>query len=188
MPTPLPDFPRTTPPPLADLTAAELSLRAARQADLPFLYALYAGFRAAELALAPWTAAQKEVFLVDQFRLQHVHFTRFHPRAGFWVVERPHAHPVGRLYLDRSARFWRIVDIGLAPEARGQGLGSVLLTWVQHAAEAARAKGVDLHVAPTNPRAGALYARLGFRETQPDVTTHRRMEWRPGGTERFERD
>lgn len=167
------------PPALGCLAAAGLSLRAARQGDLPFLNALYADFRAAELALAPWTAAQKTAFLEDQFRLQHVHFTRFHPRADFWVVERPHANPVGRLYLDRSQRVWRIVDIGLAAGARGQGLGRVLLEWVQHTAAAVRATGVDLHVAHANPRAGALYARLGFREVESEAASHRRMEWRP---------
>lgn len=195
----LPAFPeaaRAPPPPSERMRAFGLSVRPARIADLPFLRALYASTRARELALVRWPAAQRDAFLADQFRLQHLHFTRFHADADFWVIEqRLAAGAIGRLYLDRSARIWRIVEIALMPAARGQGLGGALLDWVQRAAGEHHAGGVDLHVAITNPAAAALYARHGFRETpetpdsEPPGTvaseararfrsaTHRRLLW-----------
>jgi ribosomal protein S18 acetylase RimI-like enzyme len=164
------------------LTASGLSLRPAGADDLPFLRDLYAGFRAAELALAPWPEARKRAFTDDQFRLQHVHFIGHHPRADFWVLMQalPLSLPrrVGRLYLDRSAREWQVVDIGLVRDAQCQGLGSALLAWIQEEAAAAGAS-LALQVAANNPRARALYLRLGFCDAGQSSATHQPMAWRP---------
>jgi ribosomal protein S18 acetylase RimI-like enzyme len=180
----LADFPpaaHAPPAPYRPLAAKGMSLRAAASGDLPFLRDLYAGFRAAKLALAPWPEAQKRAFVDDQFRLQHEHFTRHHPRADFWVVMQAPPlslpRPIGRLYLDRSAKAWHIVDIGLLREMQGQGLGSAMLAWIQDSAAAAGAS-VSLQVALNNPRARALYLRQGFRETGPSSATHQPMAWR----------
>lgn len=164
------------------LRAKGLSLRHAERSDLPFLRDLFAGFRAAELALVPWSASQKRAFIDDQFRLQHVHFTRHHAAADFWVVMQalPLAlpRPIGRLYLDRSAQAWHIVDIGLLRDVQGRGLGSGLLTWIQGEAAAAGAS-LGLQVAANNPRARALYLRLDFRDCGPPGEMHQPMRWHP---------
>lgn len=182
----LPGFPETAAaaPPLSDsLSRSGISLRTARAEDLPFLRTLYAGFRALELAFAPWPAEQKQAFLYDQFRLQHLHFTRFFPAADFWLVEQRHPpttpRPVGRLYLDRSAPMWRVVDIGFLPETRGKGLGSAMLEWIRAAAVTAGAEGVALQVAANNPLARALYLRVGFVDDGPHEGFHQPMVWRP---------
>lgn len=155
-----------------------VSVRPAQPADAAFLRALYAGFRAAELALVPWSAAEKAAFADDQFRLQHRHFTRAGTATDFWILmQGPGA--VGRLYLERGFPDWRIVDIGLVPEARGRGLGSALLEWIKAAAVAAGAKGVTLQVATTNPRARALYRRHDFRYDGDAEESHQPMRWRP---------
>ncbi len=125
----------------------------------------------------PWTAAQKLAFLDDQFRLQHLHFVTHYTRADFLVVEQ--TGPVGRLYLDRSTPMWRVIDIGFLPQIRGAGLGSAVLGWVMDRAAARRAGGVDLHVAAANPRARALYARMGFAPEGGVEAAHQRMVWRP---------
>lgn len=156
---------------------AGIALRPAGRADLAFLRSLYAGSRAAELLFVPWSAPRKEAFVQDQFALQHRHFVGVYPRADFWMIERD-GEPIGRLYLDRRAPLWRIIEIGLVPGGRGQGVGTILLLYVQEAARAAKA-AVDLQVARHNTRATALYARLGFLETESDEPTHRRMEWHP---------
>lgn len=166
-----------------ELRALDISLRERDDADAPFLLDLYASVREAELAAAPWTADQKSAFLRSQFSLQGFHYARTFPDADFWLVEQTAAGgqraPIGRFDLDRSSSIWRVIDLGFLAEWRGRGVGGALLRWVQAAARTAGAGGVDLHVLDTNPRAAALYARLGFRlEDTPD-SPHRRMVWRP---------
>jgi len=176
--------PAAAQPALSDqLAALRLSLRNADAADMPFLQALFAGFRAEEMAFVPWPQAQKDAFLGDQFRLQHHHFVSYFSGADFWIVERslpsgPRS-PIGRLYLDRSAPCWRIVDIGFLPQVRGQGIGGALLKWVQVCAIEAAATGIDLHVLLTNSRAEQLYRSLGFRIEGEAEGYHRHMAWHP---------
>ena len=179
-------FPRRAtplPPRIDDLAARGLSLRDADAADLPFLQALHASFRADEMAFMPWPQAQKDAFLADQFRLQHHHFVSQFSGADFWVVERAERtdvkSAVGRFYLDRSTPLWRAIDLGFAPDARGQGLGSALLRWAQVCARDAGAAGIDLHVTIVNARARSLYQRLGFGAEGAAEGYHQRMAWRP---------
>ena len=175
----LPVLPRSD-----DLAARGLSLRDAGEADLLFLQALYASGRADEMAFMPWPQPQKDAFLADQFGLQHHHFVTHFSGADFWIVERSDradvTSAVGRFYLDRSTPLWRVIDIGLAPEARGQGLGSALLAWAQACVRDAGAAGIDLHVAVDNPRAQSLYQRLGFVPEGATNGHHQRMAWRRG--------
>jgi ribosomal protein S18 acetylase RimI-like enzyme len=163
--------------------SAGISFRRATADDLPFFRALYGSFRALEMALVPWTEEQKQFFLDDQFRLQHLHFTGLFARADFLALVRSSlfAGPcdAGRLYLDRSAPWWRIIDIGLVPELRGCGIGTALIEGIQSAAMAAGAGGVALQVARDNPRARALYLRLGFVDDGAPEGFHQPMQWRP---------
>lgn len=160
-----------------------ISFRRATADDLPFFRALYGSFRALEMALVPWTAEQKRFFLDDQFRLQHLHFTGFFARADFLTITRSSLftgpRDIGRLYLDRSAPCWRIIDIGLVPELRGEGIGTVLIEEIQASATAAGAEGVALQVARDNPRARVLYLRLGFVDDGAPEGFHQPMLWRP---------
>lgn len=57
---------------------------------------------------------------------------------------------------------WYIAHLGIATEYRGQGLGHSLLTWL---AERGRTRYpvLALDVAMTNPRAQALYEKIGFK-------------------------
>jgi ribosomal protein S18 acetylase RimI-like enzyme len=54
--------------------------------------------------------------------------------------------------------------ICVASAARGQGVGSALLHAAAAEARVRGARELRLEVVDTNPRAAALYARLGFRE------------------------
>ena len=170
----LPGFPRAKA--IAPATGIDgIVLRAAGEDDLPFLLALFAGFRAPELLLAPWSAEQKAAFVESQFALQHAHFVRHFPRADFWVIQREE-QPIGRVYLDRSKAEWRLIEIGLATTAQGQGIGAALVRWIQ-ASAAAAGRAVALSVAVNNPRARALYHRLGFADRPTDSGTHVEMVW-----------
>ncbi len=83
-------------------------------------------------------------------------------------------------------RCWYVAHLGVPPDLRSRGIGVAL---VEHLLDSGRARGhslAALDVAVTNPRAEALYARLGFRTTreltsllanaQATVPSHRRME------------
>ena len=151
-------------------------LRAARQDDLAALVRLYADTRADELAGIPWPDEAKQAFLAQQFSLQHEHYLRHHPDAQFLVLE--HDGVVqGRFYLEQAAPEHLVVDICLLSAWHGQGFGrALMLAALAEAAE--RGHGMGLHVLQTNPRARALYERLGF-EICDETSTHQRMRWVP---------
>jgi ribosomal protein S18 acetylase RimI-like enzyme len=133
-------------------------LRPVTDADRPFLLELYAGVRAPELALVPWDDATKRAFVAQQFAAQDAHYRAHYPGATLDVVEVAGA-PAGRLYVHRDERDVRIMDIALAPEHRGRGIGTALLRAL--IAEAG-ARTLSIHVEAGNP-ARRLYERLGFR-------------------------
>jgi len=160
----------------AGWSARGLSLRGRTEGDAPFLRALYGAFRAAELAPVPWTEAAKAQFLDSQFALQTTHFDRFHPEADFLIVEEA-GTPIGRLYLDRTADGFLIVDIGFLPHRRGAGLGEALLRHVHSKAAEAGAGRVWLHVLESNPGARRLYERLGFALIEGGEGPYQRMAW-----------
>lgn len=138
-------------------------LRPRTRADIEFLADLYAQTREEELRSVPWSAAQKQAFLRDQFEKQHAHYLAHYPGAEWWVVVMG-GEPVGRLYLEQTAGELRLMDIALTSARRGCGLGSRLVDAVLGRADAAGTP-VRLHVEPFNP-ALRLYERRGFRHLE----------------------
>jgi ribosomal protein S18 acetylase RimI-like enzyme len=135
-----------------------LTLRTASPADEAFLIAVHASTRQ-ELALVPWSKAQKDAFVRQQFDAQAFHYRTHFPDAHDHIVELE-GRAVGRLYVARSEREIRVLDIALLPQFRGRGIGSALLRdLLADGAESGRT--VSLHVEPSNP-ALRLYERLGF--------------------------
>nr|WP_294193302.1 GNAT family N-acetyltransferase [uncultured Sphingomonas sp.] len=112
-----------------------------------------------------------------QHVLQERHITDHHPAAGRWVIV-AEGRAVGRLCVDQAYRPWRIVDIALLPDAQGRGLGGEALRRLLQEARAAGVS-VDLHVGHDNPRAQALYRRLGFTDAIGTSATHHRLCWSP---------
>jgi ribosomal protein S18 acetylase RimI-like enzyme len=152
-------------------------LRAATDADRPFLLAVYAGTRAEELALVDdWDDAQKAAFVAQQFAAQDAYYREHYVGAHYLVVE-VDGVPAGRLYVDQWQDEIRLMDISLLPAARGRGVGGRVLRDLQ--AEATRcAKPLRIHVERYNP-ALALYERLGFRLLE-ERGVYLFLEWRPG--------
>lgn len=138
---------------------AGLSLRPETAADESLLRALYTDTRADEMALVPWDAAQREAFLRQQFDAQRAHYRQHYPEARFDVVEYE-GGPIGRLYVDRGAEVWLVLDIALLAEFRNKGLGTALMRDVLAGAREA-GRPVHLHVDAWSP-ARRLYDRLGF--------------------------
>jgi ribosomal protein S18 acetylase RimI-like enzyme len=144
------------PPPLREAAAFGISYRAMTDGDLPFVAALYATTRAAEMAATGWPPEMQAAFLDQQHRAQHASYRSAHPEGEWLLIERA-GEPIGRLYLARQDDMLLLVDISLLPAARGTGLGTAILTDLL----AAETRPVQLHVERTNG-ARRLYARLGF--------------------------
>ncbi|WP_034804155.1 GNAT family N-acetyltransferase [Intrasporangium oryzae] len=136
-----------------------VELRPITPEDRRFLLDLYATTRAAELALVPWDEATRRAFVTQQFDAQDASWRRQNPDGTFDVVVVDGIR-AGRLCVDRRADEVRVVDITLAPEHRGQGVGTRLLTAVIAESEAT-GKATTIHVERSNP-ALRLYTRLGF--------------------------
>ena len=62
-------------------------------------------------------------------------------------------------------RCGEISDLIVAPAYRRQGLGTALIQYLVRAAQEMHAECVDIGAALSNPRALALYRRLGFRDS-----------------------
>lgn len=152
-----------------------LDWRDAVDADLPFLRALYADTRAAELAAVPWPEAVRQTFLDSQFVLQHQHYTTHYPLADYLVIQ-DGGRPAGRLYLHRDGHEVNVIDIALLSAVRGRGIGSALLRHVQRTALRDGLDSVMLHVEHRNAGARRLYERLGFA-AEEDIGSHWRMRW-----------
>jgi ribosomal protein S18 acetylase RimI-like enzyme len=152
-----------------------IHFRPIEDADLPFLYAVYASTREEELAQTAWSEEEKKSFLRMQFEAQHQHYQKHYARASFAVVLQGEV-PIGRLYVHRGESDIRIVDIALLPEHRGGGIGSRLLGEILEEARQAGRK-VSIHVEHFNP-ALRLYERLGFTRVD-DTGVYYRMEWVP---------
>ncbi|HMV84448.1 MAG TPA: GNAT family N-acetyltransferase [Blastocatellia bacterium] len=151
----------------------QIKLRAATPEDEAFLYKLYAGTRAEELAAWGWDDAQQQLFLQLQFRGRQAHYAQY-PNPDHRIILDEEL-PIGRLLVSRLEKEIRLVDIALLPEHRGRGIGAKLIQELLH--EAARSgKVVRLHVEKFN-RAQQLYGRLGF-EIAGDAQTHYLMEWK----------
>lgn len=154
---------------------SEIQLRPAVDADLEFLYEVYASTRTEELAVTGWDAVQKEQFLRMQFRAQHVYYHDQWPNAAYQVVSWE-GRPVGRFYVDRRESELAVLDIALLPDFRRNGIGGHLMRSVL--AEATTVgHPVRIYVEHVNPAMG-LYERLGFRRID-DTGVYFQMEWNP---------
>lgn len=140
-----------------------VTLRPTGPDDRDFLLGLYATSRADELALVPWSDAEKAAFVEQQFEAQARSYDDAYPDGDFLVVLID-GESAGRLYLGRYSGELRIVDVLLLPAHRGRGIGTALLEAVIRVGDR---DGVDvtLHVEPWNP-ARRLYERLGFESVE----------------------
>jgi ribosomal protein S18 acetylase RimI-like enzyme len=152
-----------------------ISFRPETAEDTEFLYRLYASTRELEMQVVPWTEEQKEQFVRSQFQAQMFHYKQNYTVADYSIILLD-GEPAGRLYLHQEPDDIRIMDIVVAPEHRGSGIGTILL---QEILDRARAAGhsVSIHVEQYNP-ALRLYERLGFRSIDTNGV-YNLMEWRP---------
>jgi len=159
------------------VTGAKPALRPVNRADSDFLYRLYAGSRAAEMAMVDWSETQKREFLQMQLDAQSRYYTENYADARFDIIELG-GEPIGRLYVDDRKGELRVIDIALLAEYQGRGIGGCFMQAIIDRAFAEHAF-VSIHVEHDNP-AMKLYQRLGFRKVR-DVGVYWYMECRVGG-------
>jgi len=152
-----------------------IALRPVRPQDREFLLSVYASTRTDELAMVPWSEAEKAAFIRQQFDAQTAYWDEQYPDAERSVVEMD-GQPAGRLYVQRWPRELRLVDIALLPAFRRRGAGTELIHRLFSEA-AGTGTPVTIHVEIFNP-ARALYERLGF-SSRGERGMYMLMEWRP---------
>lgn len=136
---------------------------------------LYGSTREEELKQFPFDELQKKAFLDQQFAAQYQHYQLHYPTCERNIIELE-GKPIGRLWIDEWKDQIRLVDITLAPEARGNGVGSMLLHEVLERGRTA-GKPVTIHVEGYNP-ALRLYERLGFVKVDTNGVYYL-MKWTP---------
>lgn len=160
--------------PMSAETAVDL--RPAEPSDEAFLIAVFAGTRADEMAVVPWTDSEKREFLEFQYKAQtHSYTTRFPgSRHSIVLID---GEPAGRIWTAESEDEIRVLDIAILPKFRNRGAGTILLTRLQDDA-CASGKAIRHSVEINNEAAIRLYERLGFMIV-PDYefATHHLMEW-----------
>jgi ribosomal protein S18 acetylase RimI-like enzyme len=163
-----------------DVLLMKPQLRPSLPGDRDFLFRLYASTRLEEIRGFGWTAVQQEAFFRMQFNAQQQSYQTTYPTAENQIIEKDH-EPIGRIIVQREAGTWRLIDISLLPQHRGQGIGGELIRALIEGCGAAGAV-LQLQVVNINP-AQRLYTRLGFIKTGQDQI-YTQMELCPQTTER----
>ena len=139
-----------------------VELRPAGPEDEAFLLRLYESTRAAELALLPWDAAQRELFVRQQSVAQRTYYQAEHPTAEQLLILLD-GEPAGRLYAHRREAEIRLLDFSLLPEYYTNAAVPRLLRSLMDEA-AAVDKAVTIHLQPGEALQG-LFEQLGFKPT-----------------------
>jgi hypothetical protein len=158
------------------MTEAPIKLRPARTEDEAFILRLYESTRAAELALVPWEAAQREMFVRLQSVAQRAHYQSEYPTAEQLLILLD-GEPAGRLYVHRREAEIRLLDFSLLPEYHTHAAGPQLIRSLMDEAASAD-KAVTIHLQPGDALQG-LFDQLGFK-CATDNGVHALFEWRAG--------
>ncbi|HKX83976.1 MAG TPA: GNAT family N-acetyltransferase [Pyrinomonadaceae bacterium] len=150
-----------------------ITLKAVTEADKEFLLRVYEASREIELAMAPWSAEQKRVFVAHQFAAQDNHYREHYAGASFDLIIFA-GEPAGRLYVHRGDQQIEILDITILPEYRNRGIAKSLVGEIIN--EASRSgRSVVIYIESFNP-SQKLFRQLGFKLVGGDDIVGR-FEW-----------
>jgi len=153
-----------------------IRLRPVGEEDRGFTLAVFASTRERERNAIAWTPGEWTRFIQTQFAAQCNHYATFFPGSEH-VVILENETAVGRAWIYRCDLEIRLVDIAILRTHRSRGIGTHVIRSLQK--EAADAQLPVRHsVELENPRARALYERLGFVATETRGL-HTLMEWNP---------
>ena len=147
------------------MSAERITLRPVTEADRDFVLTVYASIRAAEMAMVPWTAEQKDAFVNSQFAAQTHHYAAEYPEATHEIICCDGV-AAGRLYLDRRAQELHVLDVTILPQFRNSGIGSFVLRQILDEARVS-GKIVTIYVESFNPSLN-LFRKLGFQLSSQD--------------------
>ncbi|HGM5582768.1 TPA: peptidase C39 family protein [Pseudomonas putida] len=125
----------------------EIEVRLATREDLPALLAL-----------------ENQCFVSDRLTARSLRWMIAHANASLLVAQRDgQLMGYALLLFHRGTSLARLYSIAIAPQARGEGLGTLLLERAEHCALQHERAYLRLEVRSDNPRAIALYERQGYR-------------------------
>ncbi len=134
--------------------------------DEPFLLRVYGGTRD-DLGHLPGLADEQRTQLVEfQYRAQQAEYGRNYDPDGHRIIELD-GEPIGRLWLDRRADEFEVVDMALLPDRRRGGIGGLLFEELCAEADAAEVP-LRLESLSTNRGAIAFAERHGFAAVSDD--------------------
>jgi ribosomal protein S18 acetylase RimI-like enzyme len=103
-----------------------LALRPATPDDAPFLAALHAATRSAEVAAFGWDGHAAHDFLAQQHTVREAAYAAGFPGAEDRLIT-VDGTPVGRALVHRTDRVLHLVDLAVLPAHQGRGLGTAVL-------------------------------------------------------------
>ena len=162
------------PPPEDAGAPVRFALRPEVEADAPFRLALFRASRGPGWDQVPLPADMLTRIMEQQLYAQTQGYRAAYPQARLEIIM-VDGTPVGRLATDRGVEALHLVDIALAPEWRGQGIGRAILRALMDEA-AAVGTPMMLQVASDNLGAQRLYRGLGFVATAQN-DTHFTLRW-----------
>jgi GNAT superfamily N-acetyltransferase len=151
-------------------------LRPAEPSDEAFQYGLFRARRAGMFELAGLPTPITENLLSLQYRARGLSYRQSFPDARWSIVECA-GEPIGELIIDEEAEALHIVDITLAPERQGRGIGRALIRAVLN--HRASAGGVRAVADIGNSASRKMFARLGFVESPCGDAANVELRWRP---------
>lgn len=147
--------------------------RLVQASDEAFLFDLYASTRAQELEVLPWDEDQRRGFLQMQFIAQNRDYHRRFPE-GVHELLLSAGLPAGRLYVARSEKEIRILDISLMPEYRNQGIEEAIIRELLNEASETE-RPVRIYLEHDNPYR-SVFDQFGFVSVE-DIGSHLLLEW-----------
>ena len=144
----------------------DVSLLSESAEDAPFVLQLYVSRHRETFSQAPMPREQVEMLAKHQANAQISHYAQQFKDAQFLIIE-CNGERAGRIIVQENSDCLKVIDVVVAKEFQGKGLGSVVF---KSFIKDARLKKLPLRlkVATNNKGGQRFYARLGFKEYSRD--------------------
>ena len=158
----------------------QVTLRPATPDDLEFLLEVFIVSHP-QYQMLPLPEDQKVALIRMQHELQSADYRSRYPDSTHDIIE-VDGKPAGRLWVERNEDHINVLDIGLMPWTRDQGIGSNVIDRVK-AEATATGKPIVSVVQRANPGSLRWQLRMGFHVTKENEF-HHFMEWCPSAQAR----